>query len=128
MNLPEQNPQGREQEGIRPVVVMGLPSLTGPAREPLLIGVPLTSTRGEWAGQNATLYPTVKAPMGGLNRDGIALIDQTRSIDPARLVRHIGHLTDKQRLPLLEGLKQMFDFRGGLNQSTRETVKPVQKG
>jgi len=112
VKLPEQNPQGREQEGLRPVVVMGVPTLTGAVREPLLVCVPLTSTPGQWAKDNPTLYPTVKAPLGGLTRDGIALIDQTRSIDPTRLVSYIGHLSDKQRGPLTEGLKQVFGLKG----------------
>lgn len=42
---------------------------------------------------DATLYPTevsVKAPEGGLNVDGVVLLNQIRSIDKGRLVKRLG--------------------------------------
>jgi mRNA interferase MazF len=41
--FPEQDPQGREQQGLRPAVVVALPEQIGTPRFPLIVVVPLTT-------------------------------------------------------------------------------------
>ena len=43
--LPSQNPSGREQEGYRPAIVVGLPSRLGRLHFPLVFVVPMTTDR-----------------------------------------------------------------------------------
>jgi mRNA interferase MazF len=43
--FPSQNPSGREQEGYRPAIVVGLPSRLGRLRFPLVFVVPMTTDR-----------------------------------------------------------------------------------
>lgn len=56
---------------------------------PITIVAALTSQFDE------TLYPTevfIKAPAGGLRRDGVVLLNQIRSVDKRRLVECLGRL------------------------------------
>ncbi len=111
--LPDQKPQGHEQEGKRPVVVVGLPSRVGAVRYPLLIIAPLTTITGKWVKDNPTLYPTLKAPIGGITRDCVLMLDQLRAVDPSRISFYIGHIGEQECTPLLKGLEPMFNFKGG---------------
>ena len=55
--FPSQNPSGREQEGYRPAIVVGIPSRLGKMRFPLVLVAPMTTDRGqEWAGINSSLF------------------------------------------------------------------------
>jgi mRNA interferase MazF len=50
IRFPQKNPQGHEQEGYRPAIVVGLPSQAGTPRFDLVMVVPLTTDRGQpWA-------------------------------------------------------------------------------
>ena len=44
--------RGREQTGIRPAIVVGLPTLWGKPRYPMLVIVPMTTTSGSWSTQS----------------------------------------------------------------------------
>ncbi len=88
--LPGQHPRGREQEGLRPAVVVGIPPQ--PLRFPLLLLAPLTSQRGPWAEAHPELYPSVGADSLGLRKPSIVLMDQIRACDLSRIRARIGKL------------------------------------
>jgi mRNA interferase MazF len=89
--FPEQKPQGREQEGYRPAVIVGFPSLLGKLRFPVIIVVPMTTYRNQsWADNAPHLYPVFPAGIAGLKSSSIALLDQIRTIE--------------------DGLKKVFEF------------------
>jgi len=61
--FPQQSPQGREQEGYRPAIVVGIPEKLGVPRFSVLLVVPLTSDKGmTWPDKAPLLYP--KFPVG----------------------------------------------------------------
>lgn len=47
IKFPCQNPQGREQEGIRPGLIVGFPQKIGIPRFPLVFVAPLTTDRNQ---------------------------------------------------------------------------------
>ena len=49
VQLSKRDPKGHEQEGTRPVIVVGLPDALGKSRFPLLIVVPLTTQIEKWS-------------------------------------------------------------------------------
>lgn len=84
--FPEQNPQGREQEGFRPAIVVGFPNRLGTPRFRLIIVIPITTDRGQaWAIASPDLYPRFTAGTGGLRQPSIALLDQVRVLDVTRI-------------------------------------------
>lgn len=102
-DLPGHVPHGREQEGFRPAVVVGLPTLAGPTRFPMVLVAPVTTDRGQpWAIRNATLYPALAAGAGGLPSASIVLLDQIRAVDPSRLRVRKGTLSPDE-LGLVQG-------------------------
>jgi len=106
ITLPSNQPRGREQEGRRPAVVVGVPMEA--VRYPVLILVPLTTQIGEWAVRNSTLYPQLEAGRGGLTQNSIVLIDQVRAVDVQRVLSYLGSLTIEEYKPILEGLRLML--------------------
>ena len=55
--FPEQKPQGREQEGYRPAIVVGFPNFLGTPRFPVIIVVSMTTYRNQsWADNSQELY------------------------------------------------------------------------
>jgi mRNA interferase MazF len=105
--LPEQVPPGREQQGYRPVIVVGVPEALGTLRYPMLLVIPLTTNRRQ---QCPALYPVLAAGNGALPTSSIALLDQVRSLDKTRISRYIGTLTPEQYQPILNGLSKMMNF------------------
>ncbi len=100
--FPVQDPQGREQEGLRPAVVVGLPELLGRPRFDLVFVVPLTTDRqGNWS--RSALYPRLGAGTG----DSIVLLEQTRALDTGRMARYLGQLSEKQYEPIRQGLTRI---------------------
>ena len=92
--FPNQLPSGREQEGFRPAIIVGLPSRLGKLRFPLVLVVPMTTDRGqEWAVNSPDLYMQFSAGVAGLKSPSIALLDQMRAIDVSRIVAYRGSLT-----------------------------------
>jgi mRNA interferase MazF len=109
VTFPTQVPPGREQQGYRPAIVVGIPQRLGPPRYPLLLVVPLTSNRQQsWAMDAPTLYPKLNAGDGNLPANSIVLLDQVRSIDSTRVVRYIGTLTVEQFKPMFDSLAKMM--------------------
>lgn len=105
-----QVPPGREQQGYRPAIVVGIPQRLGIPRYPLLLVVPLTSNRQQsWAINTPALYPVLNAGDGNLPADSIVLLDQVRSIDSIRVVRYIGTLTLERFKPMFDSLEKMMN-------------------
>ncbi|WP_199326615.1 type II toxin-antitoxin system PemK/MazF family toxin [Nostoc sp. FACHB-888] len=73
VSLPISTPRGREQQGTRPAVVVGIP--WGEVRYPMLMIAPLTTQSGSWAFNNPSLYPRLLADAGGLSLSSIVLLD-----------------------------------------------------
>ena len=111
IRFPEQNPQGREQEGYRPAIVVGLPSRLGRLRFSVIIVVPMTTYRNQsWADSSLDLYPVFPTGTANLKSRSIALLDQIRSIDAKRIVNYRGSLTAAQYQIVENGLKRTFKF------------------
>lgn len=110
VSLPQQNPQGIEQEGFRWAVVVGLPSILGSLRFPILEIVPFSSNKPgyDWARANPAAYPLYPAGTAGLKQDSIALVDQVRALDPSRIARRVGTLTPDQFAPIDRALRRLF--------------------
>lgn len=110
--LPAQEPGGREQEGLRPAVVVGVPEQAGTPRFPVSIVVPLTTRGGSWAEGSPELYPRLRSGSGGLQRDSVALLDQVRSLDVSRVRGYLGRLEKEEFDPMRAGLRRVFGFDG----------------
>lgn len=92
--FPSQNPSGREQEGYRPAIVVGIPSRLGKMRFPLVFVAPMSTDRGrEWADINPNIYVRFSAGVANLKSPSIALLDRVRAIDISRIVAYRGSLT-----------------------------------
>lgn len=109
--FPEQKPQGREQEGYRPAIIVGFPNLVGISRFQVIIVVPLTTYKNQfWADNSPNLYPVFPAEVASLKSSSIALLDQVRAIDVKRVVNYRGSLTEEQYQIITDGLKKIFQF------------------
>jgi mRNA interferase MazF len=108
VTLPSHQPHGREQEGQRPAIIVGIPQ--GKVRYPIIVIAPLTTQIGDWAIDNPDLYPRLEVGMGGLSRVSIVLLDQLRALDARRVVAYLGTLTEEQFKVLAIGLKQVLGF------------------
>lgn len=96
--------RGREQDGIRPAMVLSVDKFNhGPAD--LLIVLPITTTQRK--------IPThVPVPMGeaGLSSDSYIKCEDIRSISKDRLVRHMGDVT----FPRIESVEKYVRVLLGL--------------
>lgn len=109
VRFPQQNPQGREQEGYRPAIVVGFPTRLGVPRFQLIVVIPMTTARGQaWAIASPDLYPRFPAGIAELRSASIALLDQVRAIDVNRIVEYRGSLTVDEYAPILSGLQRMI--------------------
>ncbi len=106
VDLPSNQPPGREQEGRRPAIVVGLP--TEPIRYPILLIAPMTTAIGNWVDSNSLMYPKLMIGTAGLTKNSVVLLDQIRSLDPHRLVTYFGSLTNEQYQPVSEGIKALL--------------------
>ncbi|MBD2243966.1 type II toxin-antitoxin system PemK/MazF family toxin [Nostoc sp. FACHB-888] len=107
--FPQQNPQGREQEGYRPAIVVGFPSRLGVSRFSLIVVIPMTTDRGQtWAIASPDLYPRFAAGVAGLRSPSIALLDQVRVLDFNRIVDYRGSLTSDEYEPILIGIQRII--------------------
>ncbi|TYQ31494.1 type II toxin-antitoxin system PemK/MazF family toxin [Pseudanabaena sp. UWO310] len=110
--FPSQNPSGREQEGYRPAIVVGIPSRLGKLRFPLVFVVPMTTDRGQdWAANSPDLYVRFSIGIAGLKSPSIALLDQVRAIDISRIVAYRGSLTPQQYVAIAESLKKIMETK-----------------
>ena len=109
--FPTQNPQGREQEGIRPALIIGVPQKLGVPRFPLIIVAPMTSDRSQtWAVTSPNLYPKLAGGEAGLPQHSIVLLDQVRAIDVNRIVRYLGSLSSDRYRLILNSLRTIFSL------------------
>lgn len=105
--FPQNKPQGHEQEGIRPGIVVVPPQEN--TRYPIVVAIPLTTQDGEWT-KNHKLYVKISAGEGNLPNDSIALIDQERAIDVNRIKSYIGKLNEN----IYNNIKKLLlDFVSG---------------
>ncbi len=104
VTLPRLVPPGREQQGLRPVVVVAIPDRP---RFPMLVIVPLTASIGSWADDNP-LYPVLEAGTGGLKSRSALLLDHVRAMDERREFSRIGALTAEQYAPIRDALSKLF--------------------
>lgn len=110
VHLPQHLPPGHEQEGPRPVVVVGIPGRLGQTRFDMLLVVPMTTRSSGWSRVNPRLYPHFRAGVGGLKHDSVALLEHLRGLDVSRVLRFLGTLTPAQYHPIGIGLKQMLEL------------------
>lgn len=109
--FPTRNPQGHEQEGLRPAVVVALPDQLGEGRFPLLVLVPFTSYRDQtWIDAAPERYPRFAAGTTGLRSMSVALLDQVVAIDVTRIRLRRGRLDADQYRAVQTGLERMFGF------------------
>jgi len=106
LSLPAHSPRGHEQEGKRPGIVIAIPE--EPVRYPVIIIVPLTTKKGNWALQNPKLYKEIPAGNGGLSKDSIALIDQVCAVDCRRIVSLIGTINEDYILVIKNALLELI--------------------
>ncbi len=107
--FPVHRPGGREQEGYRPAVVVGLPERVGTPRYGVLILSPMTTDRRQgWAEQSPALYPRYAAGTAGLRSPSLCLLDQTRTLDVGRVSRYRGRLSEEQYRPIRDGLRRIL--------------------
>ena len=107
-SFPEHAPGGHEQEGLRPAVVVGLPTQVGRPRFPVLLLAPMTTFRRQaWVSAAPDLYPVLPGGAAGLPSDSVILLDQTRALDVARLRRWLGQLSASEYAPLSQALRRM---------------------
>ncbi len=106
IKLPSHQPRGREQEGQRPAIVVGIPPEK--LRYPILFVAPLTTQSGKWADENLALYPRLEAGNGGLTQESIVLLDQIRAIDVRRIASYLGYLTPEIYASIETALRQIF--------------------
>ncbi len=91
--FPEHDPKGHEQEGVRPALVLAVPSKS---RFPVMLAAPMTTDRAQsWAKAASGIYIRLAKGSGGLPADSILLLDQTRSLDAVRVRRFLGTLDKK---------------------------------
>jgi mRNA interferase MazF len=116
--LPERTPQGHEQEGERPVVIVGFPDLLGKPRFPMISVIPFTDALDEearerkwWIDRSPYLYPFFEQGTAGLWKDCVALLDQQQSIDCRRIRGYCGRLTKLQYQPIQEGIEIIIGAR-----------------
>jgi mRNA interferase MazF len=109
VRLPLHRPEGHEQEGYRPAIVVGVPELAGEPRFGVLIVAPLTSDRDQdWARGNRLLYPRITEGTANLRVSSICPLDQIRSLARRRVVRRRGRLSSEEFSPVLRGLLALF--------------------
>jgi mRNA interferase MazF len=111
--LPQHVPPGHEQEGVRPIVVVGEPERAGQPRFSLVFAAPITSQLGPWVQTGGDLYPVLKGGVGGLVRDSVVMLDHARGVDPVRVLRRLGQLTEEEYAPMRRGLEMMLEVGNG---------------
>lgn len=111
VHFPEHDPSGHEQEGLRPAVLVGLPTNAGRPRFPVLLLAPVTTFREQtWVRVSPDLYPVLGAGAGGLRVESVALLDQTRALDASRVSRYLGTLTPEEYAPVYAAVRRIFSL------------------
>ena len=81
---------GSEQGGIRPVVI--LQNNVGNRHSPTVIAAAITSRKGK---HKLPTHVNLDAPVPGLYRDSIILLEQVRTLDKKRLRERMGHVEEQ---------------------------------
>jgi mRNA interferase MazF len=111
--FPVHVPGGREQQGYRPAVVVGMPEHVGVPRFEVVVVVPMTTDRGQqWLERSPALYPRLEKGTANLRSPSICLLDQVRSIGAERVRGYRGTLDAEQYRPIHDGLRRMLSFDG----------------
>lgn len=109
--FPEHVPGGREQQGFRPAVVVGVPERVGVPRFETLVVVPMTTDHGQgWSRRSPSLYPRLAKGTARLRSPSICLLDQVRAIGAERVRGYRGTLDPEQYHPILDGLRQIMFY------------------
>lgn len=99
---------GSEQQGNRPVVVVGNDGFNQAPGWRSVIVVPLsTSTAQLRRGPSAVALPR---GAGGLQADSIALCHQVTTLDRSKLTRRLGRLPDELLAQVEDGLRAALDL------------------
>ena len=107
--FPVHVPGGREQQGYRPAVVVGIPERLGIPRFEVIIVVPMTTDRGQaWSERSPALYPRLAKGTANLRSPSICLLDQVRAIGAERVRGYRGTLDTDQFRPIYHGLRRMM--------------------
>src|SRR5262245_19176386 len=96
---------GSEQSGIRPVVVVQTDRAN--AHSPHTIIIPFTSRIRQ---RPLPSHAFVPAGEGGLTQDSVALAEQIRAIDLARLIRHMGDLPAQRIFDVDKALRTILEL------------------
>ena len=96
---------GSEQGGTRPVVI--IQNNTGNRHAPTVIAVPVTSSGGKPPLPTHAFLP---AGEGGLWRDSIALCEQVRTLEKARLGKRLGTVGPAAMRGIEKGLQVSMDM------------------
>lgn len=99
---------GSEQDGIRPVVI--LQNDIGNKYSPTVIVAPITT-------KTKTNIPThifINSSESNLPKDSIILVEQLRTIDKARIIKKVGHLSEIVMNKVKKALKINFNIRGDI--------------
>ena len=99
---------GSEQNGIRPVVV--IQNDKGNKYSPTIIVCPVTSK----VKNDIPTHITILSSESGLSKDSTVLVEQIRTIDKARIVKIIGHLSEKTMENIIKAIKISFSIRGDI--------------
>ena len=91
---------GSEQGGVRPVLV--IQNDTGNRHSPTVIAAAITSRKGK---HKLPTHVNLDAPVPGLYRDSIILLEQLRTIDKSRLRDKLGSLGEDQMCKLDHALE-----------------------
>jgi mRNA interferase MazF len=108
--LPIHVPPGHEQEGVRPVVVVGELGRVATPRFGMVFVAPVTSRLGTWTG--SALYPVLQQGTEGLARDSAVMLDHARGVDATRVLRRSGRLSKEDYAPIQTALKVMLALQG----------------
>ncbi len=96
---------GSEQGGTRPVVI--IQNDTGNLHAPTVIAVPVTSSTGKPA---LPTHAALAAGEGGLWRHSIALCEQVRTLEKARLGRRLGTVSPGALHTIEQALRVSLDI------------------
>ncbi len=105
MELPTRNPKGHEQEGKRPVLVVGEPHRAGVPRYSMLLVAPLTSQILKWMQKSPQLYPILPKGSGRLSKKSVVLLDNVQSLDMTRVIGRFGTLKESDYEPIKQSLR-----------------------
>lgn len=118
--FPSHLPGGREQQGFRPAVVVGVPEKVGVVRFEVVVVVPMTTDRRQsWAARSPALYPRFEAGTANLRSASVCLLDQVRSIGAERVRGYRGTLSAEQYRPIHNGLQAMMTRNTRATEETR---------